>query len=322
MKLAAGIDQYVQSKRASGSTFWKGERSLIAFSVQIGDIQLDQIKASNIIIYLDSLAIGTVTWRQKYYLLLRFFDFWSSRGELPPLLLPPPRLAVKQAFVPFIFSRSDLCALLKAARQIKRSSSLIDRRTWCVLIIFLCATGSVLGEVLRLSDRDVDVRNSLITIGRKGTSRFRKIPIGADLQNVLQRYRRWRSRKQLINCHFFVANNDTPLSQDKIKNVFRRTRSVAGIVRHDGSIYQPRLYDLKFTFAVHRITYWIYSGANLDLMLPALAAYMGQVGLGSTERYLALTPERFRKTLNKLSHTQSEAHWRDDSDLMKFLSNL
>ena len=322
MKLAAGIDQYVQSKRASGWTFWKGERSLIAFSIQIGDIQLDQIKALDIILYLDSLAIGTVTWRQKYYLLLRFFDFWSSRGESPPLLLPPPKLAIKQAFVPYIFSRAELCDLLKAAKQINRSSFQIDRRTWCVLIIFLYATGAVLGEVLRLRDQDVDVRNSLITIGHRGTSRFRKIPIGTDLQSVLKKYLRWRSRKQLINCHFFVANNDTALSQDKIKNIFRRTRSLAAIVRHDGSIYQPRLYDLKFTFAVHRITHWIHSDANLDLMLPALAAYMGQVGLGSTERYLALTPERFRKTLNKLSQTQSTVHWRNDDGLMKFLSNL
>jgi integrase/recombinase XerD len=57
-------------------------------------------------------------------------------------------------------------------------------------------------------------------------------------------------------------------------------------------------------------------------MLPALAAYMGQSGLGYTEQYLSLTPERFRKQLDRLSPPHSRRHWRNDSDLMQFLANL
>src|ERR1700722_15198111 len=48
-------------------------------------------------------------------------------------------------------------------------------------------------------------------------------------------------------------------------------------------------------------TLTIKGGADLNRMLPALAAYMGLVGLTATERYMALTPERFRKELSKLS---------------------
>jgi hypothetical protein len=57
-------------------------------------------------------------------------------------------------------------------------------------------------------------------------------------------------------------------------------------------------------------------------MLPALAAYMGQLGLGATERYLFMTPERFRKQLNKLSPAKGKARWRDDKILMDFLASL
>jgi integrase/recombinase XerD len=57
-------------------------------------------------------------------------------------------------------------------------------------------------------------------------------------------------------------------------------------------------------------------------MLPALAAYMGQMGLGATERYLFMTPERFRKALNKLSPAHSRHKWRNDPALMKFLASL
>jgi len=60
----------------------------------------------------------------------------------------------------------------------------------------------------------------------------------------------------------------------------------------------------------------------MNRMLPALAAYMGQVGLGSAERYLSLTPERFRRELAKLSPQRRKKRWRNDPALMKFLAKL
>jgi hypothetical protein len=60
-------------------------------------------------------------------------------------------------------------------------------------------------------------------------------------------------------------------------------------------------------------------GSDLNRMLPALAAYMGLSDLSSTERFLKLTPERFRKTVAKLSPKKSRKRWRDDPELMRFL---
>ena len=57
-------------------------------------------------------------------------------------------------------------------------------------------------------------------------------------------------------------------------------------------------------------------------LLPALAAYMGQAGLGSTERYLSMTPERFRKQLVKLSPQRRKRRWSDNPALMRFLAEL
>jgi hypothetical protein len=62
---------------------------------------------------------------------------------------------------------------------------------------------------------------------------------------------------------------------------------------------------------------------DLNRLIPALSAYMGQCGLGSSERCLKLTPERFRKELVKLSPQRpKKRRWRDDSPLMKFLAEL
>jgi len=88
------------------------------------------------------------------------------------------------------------------------------------------------------------------------------------------------------------------------------------------SVYQPRMQDLRYTFAVHRLTAWFKHGADMGRMIPALSTYMGQHDLSASERYLRLTPERFRAQLNKLSPKRGKRRWRDDAELMKFLDNL
>jgi integrase/recombinase XerD len=77
------------------------------------------------------------------------------------------------------------------------------------------------------------------------------------------------------------------------------------------------------TFAVHRLTSWFKQGADMNRLLPAAAAYIGQVGLGSTERCLLMTPERFKRQRVKLSpRRRKRRRSRDDPALMKFLAAL
>jgi site-specific recombinase XerD len=123
--------------------------------------------------------------------------------------------------------------------------------------------------------------------------------------------------------YFFVGKDGKTLNENALRVAFRKLRRLAGIQRHQGAIYQPRMHDLRATFAVHRLTEWLKQGADLNRLTPALSVYMGQCGLGSTERYLKLTPERFRNQLVKLSpqHPRKK-RWRDDPTLMKFLAEI
>lgn len=322
MKLSDGIEQYVMSKRASGHIFEKGESNLAAFSRYVGDVHLSQVKTQQVLTYLNGPVTSTVTWRLKYQILFRFFDFWCSRGAMPELLMPPQRSKVRQTFVPYVYTRVELRALLQATAQNQKPIRSIDRQTLRTFILILYGTGALAGEMLSLLHGDVDLEAGQMTIRSKSFSRSREIPIGADLLDVLRKYLTWRSRKSFQSAHLFVTKDDLPVTNRNINKNFQRLRQIAGVARRDGSPYQPRMHDLKYTFAVHRITSWIRNGADLNRMLPALAAYMGQVGLGSTERYLYMTPERFRKELNRLSPTRGEGHWRDNKVLMEFLANL
>jgi integrase/recombinase XerD len=126
----------------------------------------------------------------------------------------------------------------------------------------------------------------------------------------------------MIDAQFFLTIYGEKLNDHTVQKTYERLRKVAKVVRTDGSRYQPRLNDLRHTFAVHRLTAWYQRGADLNRMLPALAAYMGMSDLRATGRYRALTPERFRKQLKTLSPMQAKTHWRDDIELMKFLDSL
>jgi integrase/recombinase XerD len=122
---------------------------------------------------------------------------------------------------------------------------------------------------------------------------------------------------------FFVGKDGKALRENALIVAFRKLRQLAGVQRYDGAIYQPRMHDLRATFAVHRLTSWLRQGGDLNRLIPALSAYMGQSGLGSSERYLKLTPERFRTQLDKLSPQHpGRKRWRDDPFLMKFLGEL
>jgi integrase len=68
-------------------------------------------------------------------------------------------------------------------------------------------------------------------------------------------------------------------------------RRIACVERRDDSYFQPRLHDLRHTFAVHRLTEWYRQNADLQRMLPALSTYLGHVDLSATQRYLTMTPE-------------------------------
>ena len=199
---------------------------------------------------------------------------------------------------------------------------LIASQTLHTLLLFLYGTGASRSEALELAVSDVNITLGTVLIRKRQAYRSRSIPICKDLQIALKKYLRWRSKISAHKDRFFVKDDGHALVSSSLVPSFRRLRELAGIRRSGGPDDQPRLHDLRYTFAVHRITSWILKNADLNRMLPALAAYMGHSGLWATERYLLMSPERFRKSLNKLSPAHSHNKWRNDPRLMKFLANL
>lgn len=323
MTLKEAVEHYVGRKRSQGLAYCTTALYLHAFCKRSANVPLESVTAREILPFLDENDTSPATWMRKYYLLRAFFDFWLARGEIGKLPMPAKRRMEQKPLVPYIYTHSEIRNLLKATRKSQMlPKCVIDPFTFRTFLIFLYATGALVGEALRLSIRDVDLKNGFVTIRCNPHSRSRTIPICSDLVSVLKNYFVERRRQESTDRHVFLNTRGGALDLISIDRTFHRLRRSSGIRWRNDVCHQPRMHDLRHTFAVHRITGWIKHNANLNEMLPALSVYMGFVGLGITEKYLSLTPERLRAQLIELSPQCSKRRWRDDPKLMQFLSHL
>jgi len=67
------------------------------------------------------------------------------------------------------------------------------------------------------------------------------------------------------------------------------------VQRTDGAYFQPRLHDLRSSFAVHRLVAWYRQGANVQKLLPQLSTYLGHVNISDTQVYLRMTADLLRE---------------------------
>lgn len=322
MTLSLAIDQYLVWKRANGYKCWKVEGVLRQMVRHLGNIQVADMTSDQMLSCLNRIPIANSTWVGKYWMYRRFFEHWIARAAISAFEMPPPRLNRPRIFVPHIFTSPEIRSLLEATKRNRRWDYVVDQPTLRTIIVLLYATGLPVGEIPTILDSDLDLEGGFIRIRSDQPHRNRLIPIGTDLCGVLREYQTTRIEPTGGSPFLFLTRRGKPPSSTRISISFRALRLASGVRRRVGSRHQPCISDIRFTFAVHRISAGIDNGDDLNRLLPALAAYMGQVGLGSTARYLALTPERFRKDLDKLSPRGESGHWKDDPELVKFLENL
>ena len=103
------------------------------------------------------------------------------------------------------------------------------------------------------------------------------------------------------NAPFFVTKLGERIQNDLLRRAFRRLRKQAGVHRSDGARYEPRLHDLRHSFALRRRTTWYREGKDVQKLLPLLSTYLGHVDIASTQRYLTMTPELLQEASTRFA---------------------
>lgn len=291
-RMTEDIERFLAFKRALGHPYQRAEFMLRSFERFVREhagrgehVALDK-QVAQWLARRDGCKPVTVTVELG---VIRQFCLYRQRhdpGSFVPDRTWAPQ-AVKSEFLPYVFSREEVKALLHAAQaQSGRNAWGTMLRT---LILVLYCTGLRLGETVRLQLDDVDLRRNLFTV-RESKGKTRIVPFRRDLAAELKRYLRARHRFEAEHDAFFVRLNGQPLSVYAVSYAIRKLLRRLGLKPPSGRV-GPRPYDLRHAFAVHRLTEWYGQGVDIHARLPWLSAYMGHDNVLGTETYLHATPE-------------------------------
>lgn len=202
-----------------------------------------------------------------------------------------PRLPTAPRFAANVLSREQIQLLLRLVRGLERPT--FRRSLYRALLLVLYCTGLRFGEAVRLRIRDLDLRRRVLFVAEsKGRSRW--VPfhpsLGAEFEQYMRARRAFVGFDGVPNDPIFVGWNRSGLSVKAASNTVCNLYRSAGLKPARGRV-GPRPYDLRHTFAVHRLTIWYRQGVDLHGRLPWLSAYLGHVNLLGTETYLTATPE-------------------------------
>jgi integrase/recombinase XerD len=169
----------------------------------------------------------------------------------------------------------------------------VEPITLRAIVLLLYGTGLRVHEALSLNHEDIDLPNGLLTVRHTKFFKSRLVPFSQSLTRILSDYaaRHGTVATMPPATPFFTRRNGARVLQTSLEGCFRRLCEHAGIRRDDGARYQPRLHDLRHSFAVHRLTSWYRQGADVQKLLPKLSVYLGHAYLAATQVYLSMTPE-------------------------------
>lgn len=313
MNLHQLIQQYVAYRQALGERFQNSAQILRAFgrvigaSADIADVRAEQVSA-----FLAGSGPLTRYWHEKHNALVGFYRYATSRGYATKAPLPAVVPKRPPPFVPYIYSQEELRRLLDATASYQRHRSSMEPVTMRTIVLLLYATALRVREALDLNRANIDQDNAVLTVKQSKFEKSRLVPFARQLSPVLAGY----SGRPQARCSFdpaqapfFTTRTGRRVKQITLEASFRRLCEHAGIRRWDGASYQPRLHDLRHTFAVQRLTSWYRQGMDVQRLLPRLSVYLGHACLAATVVYLSMTPELLQQANKRFEHYV----WEEDS---------
>jgi integrase/recombinase XerD len=294
MSLEDIIADYLMQQRSLGKRYLGEANILKAFSRSVGDVPVRDVRTEMISRFVDRGATSYETKSKRYRVLAGLFFFAVSRHVLKTSPMPRPQKRIPPTFIPYIYSEAELKRLLAAVPIATAAPwQAIDADTLRTFVLLLYGAGLRRGEAMRLKLEDVDLEQSLIHVRRTKFFKTRIVPLSDSLTTVMRAFiaRPGNSYSAGPESRLFSSRDGTPLCSTTLGVAFRRLCEIANIRRDGGVRNQPRMHDLRHSAAVHRVTAWYRSGADLNDLLPKLATYLGHTDLVGTQRYLTMTEE-------------------------------
>lgn len=292
--VADALNRFLDGKRAAGYRYRDEARALGVldrFLVQTLPPEDPVITMAIVRAFVARRGDESETTREHRLSLMRELCRFLAL-EQPRTALPGPRfLGIhRRAFVARVLTHAEGRRFLDACERLRsRHGSPLRGPVLGSALVVLYLTGLRAGEILRLTHADVDLAAGVLRVRDTKFGKSRLVPIAADVTARLQRVAD-RVGEGGPDAPFFPARSGRTYSITALREAFHQVIADADIPQRVGG-RSLRLHDLRHSFAVLRLTLWYRQHVNLQALLPALATYMGHVGLTSTQRYLQLTED-------------------------------
>ncbi len=238
---------------------------------------------------MEHLSVGT---RINRISVLRQFCCYLSYFDGRTCLIHRSALPRRTRPAPYIYTHREIRSILAAAKRIGPAGS-FRPVVVSTLIGLLYATGLRVGEALKLTLGDVDIKRQVLVIRQTKFRKSRYVPFSPSTAKILSNFLRQRQAAGFSTASttpVFVNPEGRAYGRDRICGLFLEIVRAIGLRGPTGE-RGPRLHDLRHTFAVQRLLTWYREGANLSAKLPLLTTYLGHTTVSCTEVYLQATAE-------------------------------
>lgn len=204
---------------------------------------------------------------------------------------------IRDNFIPYIFTHKEISNIWSIIDTLSLAeNSEYDSLIYPMLLRMLYGCGLRINEALTLHKTDINLKNGVITINKAKNNITRLVPMSETLTDYCCNYVKKMAFDMKTKGYFYPAPDAQKYKSVSILNDFRRILLKAGIIS-SGSV-NPRIHDLRHTFAVHSLEKMVSQGQDVYSALPILQTYMGHSDIISTEQYLRLTSDAYGIIIN------------------------
>jgi integrase/recombinase XerD len=292
------LKDYFAMRRKLGFKLRKHEETLRSF-MNFFEKQQDSYLTTGLALKWARIPKNTdpAWWTERLSMLRGFAAYWKTidpRTEVPSLHILLPQY---KRPMPHIYSDQQIVQVLASTQKLPTE----DTNTYWTLFGLLLATGMRIGEALALDNKDVDLKQGVITVHNTKLNKSRILPLHKTVPPVLKQYVRQRDKRFPIreNESFFTIVDGRRPSHAVTLKRFKQVLFDVRILKPPKT-KGPRLHDLRHTFAVRALTGFYKNGQNIDGKIHALSTYLGHKDIRCTYWYLTAVPELMGQVLSRL----------------------
>jgi len=286
--LAGHVEDYLRLRRALGFKLRFPGQVLPALAAYLEAAGATTVTAELAIAWAGQpQGVHPVVWSHRLGAargFARYLKTIDPAAEIPPDRIWPTKAPRRQ---PVILADSDIIRLVQAARLLNPA---LRAATFEAMFGLIAVTGLRLSEAIALDRADADLGDGLLTIRGTKSGRDRLVPLHPTVTSALAGYARRRDqlRSDLATTRFFVSAVGKPVLERLADRAFAQLTERLGLRTADR---QPRIHDLRHTFAVRQLLAWHRDGQDVNAKMPVLSAYLGHVSPAGTYWYLTAVPE-------------------------------